>query len=90
MLGALVLVVVAVGVYVLTRPPDPFVPLCAEKFAVCHGEAFEGAAQGPALVGRALTNCDQPTPYLRPHRQPELARLRRADDRPGATGSIRK
>jgi hypothetical protein len=49
---------VGFGVYVITRPPDPFVPLYAEQCAVCHGEAFEGAAQGPALVGRALTKGD--------------------------------
>ncbi len=56
--GALVLLVLGLGVYVITRPPDPFIPLYAEQCAVCHGEAFEGAAQGPALVGRALTNGD--------------------------------
>lgn len=58
MLGGLVLVAAGIGVYVVTRPPDPFVPLYAEQCAVCHGESFEGAPQGPALVGRALANGD--------------------------------
>ena len=35
---------------------DPFLPLYTQNCAVCHGDAFQGAAQGPALVGRALTH----------------------------------
>ncbi len=40
---------------------DPFLPLYAENCSVCHGEAFQGAAQGPALVGRELTHGDEVT-----------------------------
>ncbi len=57
-LGGLVLVAAGIAAYVATRPPDPFVPLYAEQCAVCHGEAFEGAPQGPALVGRPLAHGD--------------------------------
>jgi glucose/arabinose dehydrogenase len=57
-LGGLALLVVGVGVWFVTRQPDPFVPLYAEQCAVCHGQSFEGAPQGPALVGRALANGD--------------------------------
>lgn len=58
-LGALALVAVAGGVFVYRAVhSDPFTPLYAENCAVCHGESFGGAAQGPALVGRALTHGD--------------------------------
>ncbi|MFI5319969.1 MAG: PQQ-dependent sugar dehydrogenase [Myxococcota bacterium] len=58
MLGGIALVVAGVAVYLFTRPPDPFIRLYAERCAVCHGESFEGAAQGPALIGRALAQGD--------------------------------
>src|SRR5512134_2192691 len=58
-IGVLVVVVVAGGLDLYRRlHSDPFTPLYAENCAVCHGEAFEGAAQGPALLGRALTHGD--------------------------------
>jgi glucose/arabinose dehydrogenase len=37
---------------------DPFTPLYADNCATCHGEAFDGTALGPALVGRALDHGD--------------------------------
>jgi glucose/arabinose dehydrogenase len=57
-LGVLALIVLALATYILTRPPDPFAPLYADNCAVCHGAAFEGAAQGPALLGRPLVKGD--------------------------------
>jgi glucose/arabinose dehydrogenase len=55
-------VLVAVGAfYAITSGVgvgEPFAPLYAENCAVCHGESFEGAALGPALVGRELTHGD--------------------------------
>ena len=56
--GGLVVLVAGFALYVATRPPDPFLPVYAEHCAVCHGESLEGAAQGPALVGRALVHGD--------------------------------
>ena len=38
----------------LPEPEDPFMALYKEQCAVCHGEHMEGAAQGPAPVGRPL------------------------------------
>jgi glucose/arabinose dehydrogenase len=58
--GVLVLVVVG-GFYLIVSgivASDPFGPLYADNCAVCHGESFEGNAQGPALVGRELTHGD--------------------------------
>jgi glucose/arabinose dehydrogenase len=58
--GLLVLIVVG-GFYAYTSGVgvgDPFTPLYAENCAVCHGEGFQGSAQGPALVGRDLTHGD--------------------------------
>jgi len=52
-----VLAVAAVGVAVYLHhalQSDPFTPLYVNNCAVCHGESLEGAAQGPALVGREL------------------------------------
>jgi glucose/arabinose dehydrogenase len=57
-LGGSAFLVAGVALYVVTRPPDPFTPLYAERCAVCHGESFEGAAQGPALVGGRLVHGD--------------------------------
>jgi len=57
-LGVVVIVALGIGVFLYFLAADPLAPLYAENCAVCHGEAFEGAAQGPALVGRALTNGD--------------------------------
>ena len=37
---------------------DPFAPLYADNCSVCHGENLEGAAQGPALIGRELSHGD--------------------------------
>lgn len=51
------LVIVGIGIwYAIGRAldSDPFMPLFVENCAVCHGESFEGNAQGPALVGREL------------------------------------
>lgn len=58
-LGVL-LVIGAGGAYLLFRAirEDPFTPLYADNCAVCHGEAFEGTAQGPALIGLALAHGD--------------------------------
>jgi glucose/arabinose dehydrogenase/mono/diheme cytochrome c family protein len=36
--------------------PDEMGALYQTQCAVCHGKGFEGAAQGPALVGRPLTH----------------------------------
>ena len=55
-LGLLVLVAVG-GFYAISTGVgvgEPFAPLYAENCAVCHGESFEGNAQGPALVGAPL------------------------------------
>ena len=52
-----VLVITGIGVWFAIRlalDSDPFMPLFVENCAVCHGESFEGSAQGPALVGREL------------------------------------
>jgi glucose/arabinose dehydrogenase len=57
-LGVVVLVVLGAGFYLVRSTGDPYPPLYGENCGVCHGEAFEGAAQGPALVGRALTHGD--------------------------------
>ncbi len=58
-LGVLVAIAVGAGILLYRAlHADPFAPLYAENCAVCHGEAFEGAAQGPALVGRALSHGD--------------------------------
>jgi glucose/arabinose dehydrogenase len=35
---------------------DPFAPLYADNCSVCHGESYEGTAQGPALVGKDLVH----------------------------------
>jgi glucose/arabinose dehydrogenase len=55
-----VLLVSCVAIYrvVARLVRDPFGPLYAENCAVCHGESFEGAAQGTPLVGRALVHGD--------------------------------
>jgi len=56
-----ILVVAAIGVWIAVDRAlqgDPFTPMYAENCAVCHGESFEGATQGPALVGRELTHGD--------------------------------
>lgn len=62
LVGTLVglLLVLAGGGYALYRMAgrDPFVATWQANCAVCHGEQLEGAAQGPALVGRALTHGD--------------------------------
>ena len=55
--GLLVIAAAGIGIYVYhSMHSDPFMPLYAENCAVCHGAAFEGAAQGPPLVGRALSH----------------------------------
>ncbi len=57
-LGLLVLIAVG-GFYAITSGVgvgEPFAPLYADNCAVCHGESYEGAALGPALVGRPLTH----------------------------------
>ena len=59
-LGLLVLVAVG-GFFALTSGVgvgEPFAPLYADNCAVCHGESFEGNAQGPALVGHPLQHGD--------------------------------
>ena len=59
-LGLLILII-GVGFYLVTSGVgvgEPFAPLYVENCAVCHGESFEGAALGPALVGRELTHGD--------------------------------
>jgi len=59
-IGVLVLIAVG-GFYAITTGVgvgEPFAPLFAENCAVCHGDSFEGNAQGPALVGRPLTHGD--------------------------------
>jgi glucose/arabinose dehydrogenase len=48
----------AIGLLIYVGGSDPFLPLYAENCSVCHGERFEGGAQGPALVGRALAHGD--------------------------------
>ncbi|MGE0623940.1 MAG: PQQ-dependent sugar dehydrogenase [Pseudomonadales bacterium] len=56
-----VLMIAAVGVWIAVDQAlqgDPFTPMYAENCAVCHGESFEGATQGPALVGREFTHGD--------------------------------
>lgn len=55
--GVLALIGIGAAIY-LNRAmrSDPFMPLFVDNCAVCHGESFEGTAQGPALVGRPLTN----------------------------------
>lgn len=56
LLGILVLVAIG-GFYAITTGVgvgEPFAPLYADNCAVCHGESFEGNAQGPALVGQPL------------------------------------
>ncbi|HEY5646909.1 MAG TPA: PQQ-dependent sugar dehydrogenase [Pseudomonadales bacterium] len=56
-----VLVLAAVGVWFAVDralQTDPFMALYAENCAVCHGESFEGASQGPALVGGDLVHGD--------------------------------
>ncbi len=57
---SLILVVVVGALLLLFRyiANDPFTPLYAANCAVCHGEAFDGAAQGPPLVGRELAHGD--------------------------------
>jgi glucose/arabinose dehydrogenase len=57
-LGALVAIALAGLSLLIYRGlhSDPFLPLYAQNCAVCHGPAFEGAAQGPALVGRPLAH----------------------------------
>ena len=58
-LGVLVVLVVGViGLIVLSLDADPFAPLYADNCSTCHGEYLEGAAQGPALIGRAFTHGD--------------------------------
>ncbi|HEY8120387.1 MAG TPA: PQQ-dependent sugar dehydrogenase [Myxococcota bacterium] len=57
-LGGVVALVLAIGVFLYNLPADPFAPVYAENCAVCHGEALEGAAQGPALVSRTLASGD--------------------------------
>ena len=47
-----------VGHRYLPEPGDPFMELYQERCAVCHGNHMEGAAQGPALVGRPLRTGD--------------------------------
>ena len=37
---------------------DPFTPLYADNCSVCHGENYEGSAQGPALVGSRFVHGD--------------------------------
>ncbi len=57
-----VLILLAVGAFFAITSGvgvgEPFAPLYADNCAVCHGEAFEGNAQGPALVGRELIHGD--------------------------------
>ncbi len=65
-LGALlgVVVIAVAGLYYFVTQgvqEDPFTPLYVANCAVCHGESFEGSAQGPALVGRDLVNGDSVT-----------------------------
>ncbi|MEQ8859854.1 MAG: PQQ-dependent sugar dehydrogenase [Pseudomonadales bacterium] len=58
-LGAVLLLGVGAGYLAFQRiQDDPFTPLYVSNCAACHGEAFEGAAQGPALLGRTLTHGD--------------------------------
>ena len=57
-LGGAIALVLVIGVVLYNRVSDPFASVYAENCAVCHGAAFEGAAQGPALVGRALAGGD--------------------------------
>ena len=58
-LGVLVVLVVGViGLIVLSLDADPFAPLYTDNCSACHGEYLEGAAQGPALIGRAFTHGD--------------------------------
>jgi glucose/arabinose dehydrogenase len=62
-IGVLAALAVA-GFYAVTSgivAGDPFAPLYADNCAVCHGESFEGGAQGPALVGRELQHGDSVT-----------------------------
>jgi len=54
-----IVLVAAVGVWFAVNRAiqgDPFTPMYAENCAVCHGEQFEGATQGPALIGRDLSH----------------------------------
>ena len=57
-LGMIGIAALGLVVFLYQTAEDPYKPLYAENCAVCHGEAFEGSAQGPALLGRALTNGD--------------------------------
>lgn len=45
------------GLQMATRY-DQFLTTYQDNCGVCHGEALEGSAQGPALVGRPLTHGD--------------------------------
>ena len=57
--GVLAAVLAVVGFVIYDgMDEDPFAPLYADNCAVCHGAEFQGAAQGPALVGRDLANGD--------------------------------
>ncbi len=51
---SLLLGIPIIGSRYLPEREDPFLVLYKENCAVCHGENFEGAAQGPALVGTEL------------------------------------
>ncbi|MEM8768275.1 MAG: PQQ-dependent sugar dehydrogenase [Pseudomonadota bacterium] len=56
-----VLLVAGVGVWFginQALQTDPFMSSYADNCAVCHGEQFEGSAQGPALVGNELLHGD--------------------------------
>ena len=58
--GLLVLIAVG-GFFAITTGVgvgEPFAPLYADNCAVCHGESYQGSAQGPALVGQPLMHGD--------------------------------
>ncbi len=55
--GIIVVVGVVAAIFIATYE-DPFLGEYNAQCATCHGEALEGTALGPALVGRELTHGD--------------------------------